>query len=105
MSSDREKFDRIAQSDLHNARGIELAESAHVAACGNTAYANRFGVGFDVDTGTVAGNVTSRGSGTGIVATGDRIAVVGNAAQTIGSTFISVGADLATVTANPSCYP
>lgn len=26
MSSDREKFDRIAQSDLHNARGIELAD-------------------------------------------------------------------------------
>lgn len=26
MSSDREKYDRIAQSDLHNARGIELAD-------------------------------------------------------------------------------
>lgn len=26
MSSDREKFDRLAQSDLHNARGIELAD-------------------------------------------------------------------------------
>jgi tetratricopeptide (TPR) repeat protein len=37
MSSDREKFDRIAQSDLHNARGIELADSDNIA----TVYAEK----------------------------------------------------------------